>query len=117
MGSLTEEELAYAHPLVDSAIGVVIENAIEHNDKRTPRVKIEMERTIRNGGDAVELRIADNGPGIHDSEFDVLERGYETDLEQTSGLGLWLVNWVVAKSGRISIRRERTGRKRSLPAV
>lgn len=42
--------------------------------------------------------MADNGPGIPECELGVLERGYETPLEHTSGLGLWLVNLIVRES-------------------
>jgi signal transduction histidine kinase len=83
------------HRLIGSALMNVIENAVEHNDKRTPCVTVESTVVSRGGTEYVELQIADNGPGMADSEIDVLSRGYETDLEHTSGLGLWLVNWVV----------------------
>ena len=88
-----------AHPLLDSAVANVVENAVEHKDKPTPRVEIESAVVSRDGTDFVDLRIADNGPGIDEAEVEVLKRGYETDLEHTSGLGLWLVSWIVARSG------------------
>lgn len=47
----------------------------------------------------VHLSVADNGPGIPDHEYEVLTAGEETALEHGSGLGLWLVFWVVDKSG------------------
>ncbi len=86
------------HQLIDSALMNVIENAVEHNDKRVPHVTIESTVVSRDGTDYVELEIADNGPGIADYETSVLERGYETDLEHTSGLGLWLVSWIVTNA-------------------
>ncbi|MDB9299848.1 ATP-binding protein [Halorubrum ezzemoulense] len=97
--SLPPTVLVVAHRLIDSALANVIENAVEHNDKETPRVRVETEPVSRNGTDYVELRVADNGPGIAESEIEVLKRGYETDLEHTSGLGFWLVSWIVARSG------------------
>lgn len=97
--SLPEELVISAHPLVDSALGNVIENAVEHNDKATPRVTIESADVLRDGTEFVEIRIADNGPGIPASEREILERGYETQLEHTNGLGLWLVYWIVMRSG------------------
>jgi len=96
--SLPETRTVYAHSLVLSALTNVIENAVEHNDKRTPRVEITSTTVFENGTEYVELRVADNGPGIPESEVEVLERGYETELEHTSGLGLWLVNWIVVRS-------------------
>jgi signal transduction histidine kinase len=49
--------------------------------------------------DVIELRVRDRGPGIPESELRVLDRGEETPLEHGSGLGLWLADWVVEKSG------------------
>ena len=97
--SLPENLPVLAHPLVSSALLNLIENAVEHNDNPTPRVDIASTTVARGGLNFVEVRIADNGPGIPDGELAALKRGYETDLEHTSGLGLWLVNWIVIKSG------------------
>jgi signal transduction histidine kinase len=46
-----------------------------------------------------EIQVSDDGPGIPDHEYAVLQEGEETALEHGSGLGLWLVHWVVEKSG------------------
>lgn len=104
--SLPETQQVFAHPLVDSALSNVIENAVEHNDKQTPCVNIDSEIVSDGGTERVELRIADNGPGIPETEIDVLENGYETDLNHSSGLGLWLVNWVITNvDGDIQFER------------
>jgi signal transduction histidine kinase len=101
--SLPDSQHVIAHQFVDSALLNVIENAVEHNDSDTPRVTVASRVTTEDGTDYVELRVADNGPGIAAAEIDVLERGYETDLEHASGVGLWLVNWIVTNAdGRIS---------------
>jgi K+-sensing histidine kinase KdpD len=39
--SLPEETLICAHPLINSALRNVIEDAVEHNNREHPRVKIE----------------------------------------------------------------------------
>ena len=44
------------------------------------------------------VRIADDGPGIPAYELEVLERGEETPLEHGSGIGLWIVYWIVEHS-------------------
>ncbi len=67
----------------------VLENAAEHNTNDDPRVTVSVETH----GDRVEIRVADNGPGIHESEYEVLARGTETQLDHASGLGLWLIYW------------------------
>ena len=46
----------------------------------------------------IRLTVADNGPAIPDQEINVLTTGRETALEHGSGLGLWLVYWLVDKS-------------------
>lgn len=43
--------------------------------------------------------IVDNGPGLPDSEREVLEAGEETPLTHGSGIGLWLVYWTVTYAG------------------
>ena len=50
------------------------------------------------GDDRIRLTVADNGPAIPDQEINVLTTGRETALEHGSGLGLWLVYWLVDKS-------------------
>jgi len=91
-----------AHSLVEAAVRNVIDNAARHNDAESPEIDAEI---VESGNDAVEARIADNGPGIPDAEVAVLERGYETPLDHTSGLGLWLVSWIVRESdGEVSFR-------------
>jgi len=46
------------------------------------------------------VRVADNGPGIPAFDREVLESGTAIEtLSHGSGLGLWLVYWVVRRSG------------------
>jgi signal transduction histidine kinase len=52
--------------------------------------------TTENG---VSVTVSDDGPGLPAEEQTVLERGYETPLAHSSGLGLWFVNWVVTGIG------------------
>jgi signal transduction histidine kinase len=96
--SLPDARRVVTHQLIDSALMNVIKNAVEHNDKQTPHVTIESMSVSHGGTDYVEIRVADNGPGIPGSEVEVLERGYETNLDHLSGLGLWLVNWIVTNA-------------------
>ncbi|MFB6087807.1 MAG: sensor histidine kinase [Haloarculaceae archaeon] len=86
---------ASANPMIESAVENVLENAVDHNDSEQPRLRASVERA----GKYVDVRVADNGPGLPDDEIDVLEKGHETELEHASGLGLWLVNWIVTESG------------------
>ncbi|WP_254524251.1 histidine kinase N-terminal 7TM domain-containing protein [Natrinema caseinilyticum] len=70
----------------------LLENAAEHNDSTDPRV------SVRLTDDDPTLTIADNGPGIPEYELAVLEDERETSLEHGSGIGLWLVTWIVDRS-------------------
>jgi signal transduction histidine kinase len=88
-------------PLIEDAIEELLENAIEHNDAESPLVSVRVAADSRATG-GVQIRIADNGPGLPDSEVATLARGHETDLKHASGLGLWFVYWVVERSdGRL----------------
>ena len=77
--------------LLETALYNLVENGLEHNDADDPRVEL----TARIVGDEVEIRIADDGPGIPEMERRVLEEGHETSLQHGSGLGLWLAKWVL----------------------
>lgn len=75
--------------VLETVLDNVLENAVAHNDSPTPHVTI----TVDDDGDAVEIAVADDGPGIDPYERAVIERGTETALEHGSGLGLWLITW------------------------
>ena len=45
------------------------------------------------------LEVRDNGPGIKDVQLTPLKVGEETPLVHGSGIGLWLVEWVVTSLG------------------
>lgn len=96
--SLACQRKVYAHPMIDIAIEHLLENAIEHTDEPDPTVRVTCQPVRERLSTAAEIRIADTGPGIPPDEVTVLERGYETPLDHTSGLGLWLVNWIVTQS-------------------
>lgn len=75
----------------EQALVELIENAAKHGGP-APTVRVGVEAT----SSAVEIRIADDGPGLADHEIDVLQAGSETPLTHGSGLGLWLSHWVVS---------------------
>jgi signal transduction histidine kinase len=80
-----------AHWALPVAIENVVENAAEHNDSDDPRVKV----SVAKRGSRAVLKVADNGPGISHAELEVLERREETQLQHGSGVGLWLVDWII----------------------
>jgi PAS domain S-box-containing protein len=87
---------------IDMAIRELVVNAIEHNDQETPNVTV----TLDGRGSFVELEVRDNGPPIDDADRGLLLGEDPSPLEHGSGLGLWLVNLVVTRSGG-SVRYEK----------
>jgi len=78
------------------AIEELVTNAIDHSDREAPSVEIR----VRTTEDTVEARVIDDGPGIPEMDRDVLVTGQAIDdLYHGSGLGLWLVYWIVERSG------------------
>lgn len=77
-------------PSFERAIRELIENAAKHGGE-TPTITV----TVENVPNGTEIRIADDGSGLPDHERKVLETGAETPLIHGSGLGLWLVHWIV----------------------
>lgn len=100
----------WVHGVEELAEGVeeLLTNACKHNDSEDPWVRVAIERTATDGGESgvlagtadgddpsVHLQVADNGSGIPEHERGAIEQGEETALEHSSGLGLWLVRWLV----------------------
>ena len=83
-----------ADALLESALRNVLENAVVHNDSDTPTVEV----TVDEVGDRYRV-VVDNGPGVPPRERRVFTERRETPLEHASGLGLWLVHWIVTESG------------------
>lgn len=83
-----------AHPKLQLAIRELIENAVVHNTAAEPKVRL----FTAVEGTTATLYVDDNGPGIPESEVHVLDAEAETDLRHGSGIGLWLVHWIVKRS-------------------
>lgn len=94
---LKEDCYVEVSPYFPEALGEIIENAIVHNDSDVPEVTVRVDPGA--DGEWVDLAIADNGPGIPEDELDPIRRGAESALEHASGLGLWVVHWIVEESG------------------
>ncbi len=80
---------------INIALTDLVKNAVEHNDSANPWAAVRVTGTR----DTVEIAVADDGPGIPVNERDVLVNGTETPLKHGSGIGLWLVHWIVAQVG------------------
>lgn len=92
---LPDKAVVTSHREVKTAIEELILNAIEHNDNRMPTVTVAIEKHER----FVSLIIEDEGPGIPDTEIEVIRQTRETKLKHGSGIGLWLADRIAYHSG------------------
>jgi PAS domain S-box-containing protein len=79
-----------------SALTELLRNAVEHDqsEQSTAALGVHMD------GDSVIVEIADSGPGIPQMEVGILTGSEdETKLQHGQGLGLWLVQLIVRRSG------------------
>jgi PAS domain S-box-containing protein len=76
----------------------LIQNSITHAER--PESEVHITISARDlSPQNVELRIADNGPGLNEMEEIAMSGNIESELEHGSGLGLWMVNWLITKFG------------------
>lgn len=73
-------------------------------DKAAEETTVAVSVTDDPQANVVELTVVDDGPGLSEEGRRALERGAETQLEHTTGLGMWLVRWAVENAdGEIHI--------------
>jgi PAS domain S-box len=99
--SAPERATAITTLKIDEAIEELVRNALDHSDRETPTVEVQVET----GDDAITVYVVDDGPGMSEMDRDVLRLGAATDdLYHGSGLGLWLVYWIVSRaSGTVTV--------------
>ena len=74
--------------MLSSVFRNLLENAVQHNDEETPEIMV----TGLEHEEVIQLRIADNGPGIPDKQKEQIFGKGEKGLDSTgSGIGLYLV--------------------------
>ncbi|MEF8786894.1 MAG: PAS domain S-box protein [Haloarculaceae archaeon] len=80
---------------IDKAFRELLRNAVIHSDSEHPTVTVD----VRAEDGTVAIRISDNGPGIPEPEWEIINREAEIDpLYHGSGLGLWLVREIIRQS-------------------
>jgi signal transduction histidine kinase len=88
---------------IDVAVRHVLENACEHADSGDPVVEV----SIDSDHPAVTLSVADNGPSIAPNKLESIRGSDVSELDQSSGVGLWFVHWLVAESnGKLEFQYE-----------
>ncbi|MFB6084422.1 MAG: PAS domain S-box protein [Halorientalis sp.] len=92
---------------IGTAIRELLDNAAKHAEGSTPWIRV----TTRQVDDRGVVEIEDTCPRIPDYEYRVLTGEQEMDgVTHTSGLGLWLVYWIVDLSdGQISFETNEDG--------
>ncbi|MFA9517427.1 PAS domain S-box protein [Halopenitus sp. H-Gu1] len=94
-GSIPDVEVR-ANEMLSSVIRNVLNNAVQHNDKDTPVVEIDVEEREED----VRMAISDNGPGVPESKRDAIFGKGERDLESSgTGIGLYLVRTLIDQYG------------------
>lgn len=94
-GTLPDREVL-ADEMLSSVFRNLLRNAVQHNDETPP--KIEVSANVDD--DVVEVRIADNGPGIpEDQRENVFGKGEKGLDSPGAGIGLYLVRSLVEAYG------------------
>ena len=82
--------------LLEAVFQNLIHNAVVHNDKQKPKVRI----STRIDEETTTIRVADNGPGIPDTQKETIFGKGEKGLDSPgTGLGLYLVQTLVEQYG------------------
>lgn len=93
-----------AHPRLEWAFEEALDNAARHTEDAT--VTVSATAT----DDGVLVRFVDSGGGIPRAEVAPLRRGHERPVEHTTGIGLWLMYWIVEYSnGELDVRPGESG--------
>lgn len=81
---------------VDVAVEELCQNAVVHAATDTPTVSVEVTAAETPG--SVRLAVENEGRPIPAAARRAITEGTQTQLRHNSGLGLWLVKWIVDKS-------------------
>lgn len=86
--ALSGDHYVQANKLLEEVLLSILRNAIDHNDTDTPTVTV----SVQEASDWLQLRIADDGPGISDElKATVFERGLTPD-QTAGGFGIYFVS-------------------------
>ncbi|PSQ33371.1 PAS sensor protein [Halobacteriales archaeon SW_10_68_16] len=98
------QAIARSAPRLEAAVWELLDNAAKHGGE-SPSVAVDV--TV---ADRVVVGVTDDGPGLPEQERAVLVADEETPLVHGSGLGLWLVHWIVESvDGTLGIEETASG--------
>lgn len=93
--SIPENFYVQANEMLNSVFSNLLHNAILHNDEEQKEIDLR----VNPGNTWVEIRIADNGPGIpQDMKEIIFKEGVKGETGRT-GLGLYIVKMLVESYG------------------
>lgn len=93
-----EDLVVHTSPLLDDVLEHLLTNAAEHNDSERPHATISVEE-VPSSALPIQITVADNGPGIPDSEPILSNDPSESPMDHSNGFGLWFVQWVIDATG------------------
>jgi len=100
-----ESAAASSAPRLETALWELLDNAATHAGAE-PSIAVG----VRVADGEVVVRVEDDGPGLPEQERDILVSGEETPLVHGSGIGLWLVYWIVESlDGQLTVRDSEGG--------
>jgi len=92
-GSFPDRKVV-ADEMLSSVFRNLLRNAVQHNDETPPKVTVSA--TVDEEEGVVEVRVADNGPGIPEGQRDEVFGKGEKGLDSPgAGIGLYLVRSLV----------------------
>lgn len=89
-----ESVMTAVRPSFERVLKELLHNAVKHAGEQ-PTVSVAIEETATD----IAIEITDDGPGLPKQEQMVLESEAETPLVHGSGLGIWLIHWIVTNHG------------------
>lgn len=94
-GELSDQEVL-ADQMLEAVFRNLLKNSVQHNDRDAPEVIV----STTPQDDMIEVRIADNGPGVSDNQKEPIFGKGEQGLEsEGTGMGLHLVDTLVSEYG------------------
>ena len=78
-----------------TVVAELVTNGMKHAEVDAPSVRISAEKSADNA----VLAIEDEGPGIPEQEYAVLDSVEQSQLRHGRGLGIWMVQWIVTRLG------------------
>ncbi|WP_277541269.1 PAS domain S-box protein [Haloarcula laminariae] len=84
---------AIAHNSFELAMTELLERAAEAGDT------VEVTVSMAADDDRAVVRVSHDGEGLSEVELAALNEGTESDLQHTTGLGLWFIRWMAVNSG------------------